>query len=352
MNRDPISRAPVLITGVSGFIASHIVEQLLESGYQVRGTVRDPEKTRASGHVTGLAGAAEGLELVQADLLSPDSFDEAVLGCEYLIHTASPYLVDVEDPQRDLVDPAVNGTMALLGAATRAGGVKRVVLTSSVAAITDQADGHVNTEEDWNSRSSLTRNPYYYSKLLAERAAWEFMDNHQTSFDLVVINPFLVIGPSLVPGVNASARSLVALTNGGMPGILALQWPLTDVRDVARAHILAMENREASGRYIVAAESRTVRQVVELLWSHGWSERYRLPSFGLDSGIGVGLTRLAANFQPAGTRSYLKTHLGGEMRFDNSKVRSELGLVFRDVDQTILDTMEDLDRWGYLGRKR
>src|SRR3970282_449702 len=89
----------------------------------------------------------------------------------------------------------------------------------------DQADGHVNPEEDWNTRSSLTRNPYYYSKLLAERAAWEFMDNHQTSFDLVVINPFLVIGPSLVPGVNASARSLVALTTGGMPGILGLQWP-------------------------------------------------------------------------------------------------------------------------------
>lgn len=136
-----------------------------------------------------------------------------------------------------------------------------------------------------------------------------------------------------------------------MPGILALQWPLFDVRDVARAHILAMEDREASGRYIVAAESRTVRQVVELLRSRGWSERYRLPSLGLHSGIGVALTRLAS-FQPAGTRSYLKTHLGGEMRFDNSKVRSELGLAFRDVDQTILDTMEDLDRWGYLGRRR
>jgi len=352
MSDRPVSRVPVLVTGASGFIASQIVKQLLESGYRVRGTVRDPAKTIAGGHLTGLPGAVERLELVQADLLAPHAFDGSVDGCEYVIHTASPYVVDVDDPQRDLVDPAVKGTTSILESCLGAKRVKRVVLTSSVAAITDQADGHVNTEDDWNIRSSLTRNPYYYSKTLAERAAWSFMDSNHPQFDLVVINPFFVIGPSLVPGVNTSHTFFTGLTNGRMPGLLAIEWPLVDVRDVARAHITAMEDSKANGRYIVAAETRTMRQVVDLLKANDWDQRYRLPSISLDRGLGIALSRLAVNFQPPGARSYMKTHLGGRMRFDNSKARDQLGVEFRDVDQTILDTMEDLDRWGHLGKKR
>ena len=135
--------------------------------------------------------------------------------------------------------------------------MRRVVLTSSVAAITDHADGHLNTESDWNTRSSLTRNPYYYSKTLAEQAAWQFVEAGKPRFDLVVINPFFVIGPSLVPGINTSHTSLIGLTNGRIPAVIALEWALVDVRDVARAHILAMENPAAAGSYIVAAETRT-----------------------------------------------------------------------------------------------
>lgn len=160
MNDAPVTDEPVLVTGASGFIASHIVKQLLASGYRVRGTVRDPAKAAAEGHLTGLPGAVERLELVQADLLAPHAFDEPADGCEYVIHTASPYVIDVDDPQRDLVDPAVKGTTSILESCLGAGGIQRVVLTSSMAAITDQADGHLNTEDDWNTRSSLTRNPY------------------------------------------------------------------------------------------------------------------------------------------------------------------------------------------------
>jgi dihydroflavonol-4-reductase len=226
------------------------------------------------------------------------------------------------------------------------------VLTSSAAAITDSADGVVHTEADWNDRSSLTRNPYYYAKTLAERAAWEFMETERPGFDLVAVNPFYVLGPSLVPSVNTSHITLIGLTNGRVPAIVALPLPIVDVRDVAQAHILAMENPDASGRYLVAARTRTLRQVVDLLRANGWDKRYRLPSLGFDTGFGVPLSKFVANFSPSGTRSYLKTHLGGQMRFDSSKVRNELGLEFRDVDQTILDTMEDLDRWGHLGRKQ
>jgi dihydroflavonol-4-reductase len=347
---DRVTAAPVLVTGATGFIASHIVDQLLGKGYRVRGTVRDPGK--ADGHLTAMAGAGDGLELVRADLREPGSFVTAVEGCEFVIHTASPYLVDVDDPSRDLVEPALAGTLSVLEACLAEPSITRVILTSSGAAITDEADGRIHTEADWNTRSSLTRNPYYYSKTVAERAAWDLMETRRPRFRLVALNPFFVIGPSLAPGVNTSHISLIALTNGNMPGIIGLEWPLVDVRDVAAAHVLAMEVPGASGRYLLAAGSRTVRQVVELLRSRGWGERYRLPSIGLDGRLGVAVTRLGARFQPPGTRAYLETHLGGQMRFDNTRARTELGLEFRDVDQTILDAMEDLERWGHLGKKR
>jgi dihydroflavonol-4-reductase len=348
----PITGSPVLVTGASGFIASHIVHQLLEGGYRVRGTVRDPGKARAEGHLTGLTGAPERLELTGADLLAPGAFENAVRDCEYVIHTASPYALDVADPQMDLVEPAVRGTISVLESCRESHSLRRVILTSSVAAITDRADGHVNTERDWNTRSSLTRNPYYYSKTLAEQAAWQFMEAEKPRFDLVVINPFFVIGPSLVPGINTSQTSLIGLTNGQIPAVMALDWPLVDVRDVALAHIRAMENPAVAGRYIVAAETRTMRQVVDLLRARGWGARYKLPSIGLDNSVGVALSRLAVRFQSSGTGDYMRSHLGGEMRFDNSKARRELGIEFRDVDQTILVTMDDLERWGHLGKRR
>jgi dihydroflavonol-4-reductase len=347
-----VTGAPVLVTGAGGFIASHIVSNVLAAGYRVRGTVRDPSRTAKHQHLTRLPGASERLELVAADLLSPDSFDVPVSGCEIVLHTASPYRLDVEDPQRDLVDPAVNGTLSLLRTCARAGMVRRVVLTSSVAAITDRADGHLNTEADWNTHSSLTRNPYYFSKTLAEQAAWSFVDGREVGFDLVVVNPFTVIGPSLGPELNTSHGFLTGITNGRVPAVLSLEWPLVDVRDVARAHVLAMENPGAHGRYIVAAGTRTMRQVVDLLRANGWADRYRLPSISLESGIGIALSRLVAAVQPSGTGDYLRNHLGGDMRFDNSKVRNELGLEFRDIDETILETMEDLEQWGHLGKRR
>jgi dihydroflavonol-4-reductase len=347
-----VTEAPVLVTGASGFIASHIVSQLLSAGYRVRGTVRDPSKTDRHAHLTSLRAAADRLDLVAADLVTAGGFDEAVAGCEYVLHTASPYQLDVGDPQRDLVDPAVNGTLSVLQSCVAAGSVRRVVLTSSGAAITDQADGRVNTESDWNTRSSLTRNPYYFSKTLAERAAWSFVEQDGISFDLVAVNPFYVIGPSLGPEVNTSHAFLTGFTNGSVPAILALEWPFVDVRDVAMAHILSMERADAAGRYIVAAETRSMRQVLDLLRANGWGDRYRLPTIAVDRGIGIPLSKLVAAVQSPGARDYLMNHLGGSMRFDNSKAKTGLGLEFRDVDQTVLETMDDLERWGHLGRRR
>ncbi len=347
----PVTTAPVCVTGATGFVAGAIVQVLLENGYSVRGTTRDPERAWREGYVTGLPGAKERLELVSADLMTPGAFNNAVAGCEYVIHTASPYLTDAKDPQRDLVDPAVQGTLSVLEACRAAGHVKRVVLTSSFAAVHDDPDGRVLTEADWNTTSTLTRNPYFLAKAEAERAAWKYIEETAPGFDLVVLNPPLVLGPSLIPGLNESARALAGVTNGVWPGIVSVQWAIVDVRDLAVAHRLAVETEAASGRYLTASGVRSLREVIALLRANGWAERYRLPSIGLDNSLGNSLVRLGANFQKPGTRSYLKTHVGREIRFDNSKVRNDLGIEFRDPDQTLLDAMTDLERWGHLGRK-
>ena len=347
----PVTTAPVCVTGATGYVAGAIVKELLENGYSVRGTTRDPERAWREGYVTGLPGAEDRLDLVAADLVTPGVFNQIVDGCEYVIHTASPYVTDVADPYGDLVAPAVNGTLSVLNACAAAGGVKRVVLTSSFAAITDEPDGRVWSEEDWNTKSTLKRNPYYLSKAEAERAAWGFMESSRPDFDLVVLNPPFVLGPSLIPALNTTARVLTGLTNGFRPGIVGIQWVIVDIRDLATAHRLAMEVPGASGRYLTGAGIRTMREVVALLLANGWGERYRLPKVPLDNPLGNFLVRVGGTFLPAGTRSYLQTHVGGVFQVDNSKIRRDLGIDFRNPDQTVLDAMVDLERWGHLGKK-
>jgi dihydroflavonol-4-reductase len=230
----------------------------------------------------------------------------------------------------------------------KARSVKRVVLTSSMAAITDEpGSDHVLTETDWNVKSSLKRNPYYYSKVCAERAAWRFMQEHKPAFDLVVVNPFMVIGPSVVPSLNTSNQLFVDLLRGTYPAIFNLTWGFVDVRDVAEAHIRALETSAANGRYIIAAETVSMRSVVELLQNNGY-QRYQLPKIGLDSRAGNAAIRLASYFKSPGVGSYLRTHVGRVPRYDTSKAGLELGMTFRPAKQSILETVRDLARWGHL----
>lgn len=347
----PTTETPVLVTGATGFVAAEIVKQLLEAGYRVRGTTRDVARSEADGHLAALSGANERLELLEADLLDPGAFDTAVLGCEYVIHTASPFVLDVEDPQRDLVDPAVKGTTSVLESVSKTEGVRRVVLTSSFAAMSGEPKDSPWSEDDWNDVSSLDSGAYAYSKTMAERAAWDFMGDNDRSFDLVVINPTGVIGPSIVPRLNQSHSVFVSATNGEMPGIIDLSFPIVDVRDVAKAHILAMENTGAAGRYLCSAETRSMRQNFELLKEAGFGERYKLASLPLDNALGSVLVRLVSRTQPRGTRDFVRSSLGRKYELDTSKIRTELGLEFRDADQTVIDTMTSLENWGHLGKK-
>jgi dihydroflavonol-4-reductase len=257
----------------------------------------------------------------------------------------------VEDPQRDLIDPAVNGTISVLESAAKDDNVKRMIVTSSFAAISGAPKEGAWTEADWNDDSSLEHGAYAYSKTMAERAAWDFMDQHDVGFDLVVINPTGVIGPSIVPRLNQSHSLYVSATNGEIPGIIDLEFPIVDVRDVAKAHILAMEISEAAGRYLCSAETRSMRQNFELLEEAGFGDRYKLPSLSLDNALGNVLVRLLSRFQPKGTRDFITRSLGRSYDLDTSKIRAELGMAFRDTDQTVIDTMTSLEDWGHLGKK-
>ena len=338
----------VLVSGASGFIASHVTAQLLALGHRVTGTVRDPSDAARVAHFRAMPGA-ENLTLVAADLNGSDPF-MAHADVDVIQHLASPYVVNVADPQRDLVNPAVQGTLAMLRAAAAHGRVKRVVLTSSFAAVTDEPEDRVLTEADWNQKSSLTRNPYYYSKTMAERAAWAFMQQEKPGFDLVVINPFLVVGPSHTRAVNTSPQIFVDMLRGAYPAVVALTWGMVDVRDVAAAHIAAMTKAGARGRYLCVSGNMSMAQVMAEMRAEGFSGK--LPKLDLSGGFGTALMKLASRTQPSGTGSYLRSHLGRVPRYDTAKSRLDLGLEYRPAAESLRDTLADLVKWGHIAPPR
>eukprot|EP00899_Mesostigma_viride_P007394 jgi/Mesvir1/16656/Mv10193-RA.1 len=252
----------ILVTGATGYIAAELIKQLLERGFSVRGTVRSltSEHARAAReHLQRLASALPGkLELVEADLEVPGSFHSAVAGCRYVFHTASPFFTVAEDPERQLIGPAVHGTKNVIDAVAAAGKgvVKRLVLTSSFAAVASAKDrgvpknGEVFTEEDWNERSTVQDEPYFVSKKRAEQAAWELAAAH--GIDMVAINPTFVLGPVYSQRLDStSVKAMKSWLEGGAP---ATPMRSIDIRDVAKAHILAAITPCASGRYIVSCE--------------------------------------------------------------------------------------------------
>ena len=168
----------VCVTGASGYVGTHVVKELLQRGYPVRAAVRDAQDKNKTAHLRALAGADERLELASADLLVPDSHDPVVQGCPLVCHAAASVRMTAKNPQRDIVDPAVQGTRHVLESVVRAGHARRVVLTSSVAAIEDHSSpqGHRFTEDQWNDSATLEGSPYPLAKTLSERAAWDLVE--------------------------------------------------------------------------------------------------------------------------------------------------------------------------------
>jgi nucleoside-diphosphate-sugar epimerase len=247
----------VLVTGASGFVGSWCVHELLQKGYTVRGTVRDPDDVKKTKFLRALPGAAERLELVKLNLLGPISeFESAAKGCNFIMHTASPFPISAPKNADELVIPAMEGTLKMLQASKAVGIDTRVVITSSVAAVSaghSKKDGEQYTEDDWSVENLEEIGAYQLSKTKAERAAWKFMEEEKPEFSLCTVNPCLVMGPCLNSELGTSQEILKRILNKELPACPKLSFQLVDVRDVAKCHVLAMETgAENAGRFICA----------------------------------------------------------------------------------------------------
>lgn len=343
MAREIDTTKPVLVTGASGYVASWIIRYLLEDGYTVRGTVRNPDKVNGLEHLQALAEAHPGrLTLHRADLLDEGSFAEAMDGCELVIHTASPFLIGrVKDPGAQLVRPALEGTRNVLGSVNATPSVKRVVLTSSVVAIhgdnVDMKGRGSFTEADWNTTSTVDHQPYPYSKTVAEKAAWEIADA-QDRWDMVTIHPGLVLGPALTTASKSgSMTTMKAFIDYSLAtGAPDLAMGLVDVRDVARAHIAAGFTTGAHGRYITNARTITMLEIGRILRKR-FGRSYPFPYTTIPKQM-FRLVAPVAGF----SREFVDKNVGWPLAFDNSRSIAELGLVYRPAEDTIADHFQQM----------
>jgi nucleoside-diphosphate-sugar epimerase len=347
------SPATVLVTGASGYIAGWIVKQLLEQGHTVHATVRDPAKTSSVAHLLAIAEKSPGtLKLFKADLLDQGSFDAAVAGCAVVMHTASPFVLDgFTDAHEALVRPAVEGTRNVLESVNRCPDVQRVVLTSSVAAVVGDNLDYVRSgkkaldESDWNTTSSVTHNPYQYSKLAAEREAWR-LHAAQQRWDMVTINPAMVFGPALTrSSQSGSIDALLQLGDGRrITGVPRLYMGVVDVREVAQAHLLAAFTPEASGRYLLVNQDMTMMDIARILRSE-FGSRYLFPRFEVPKAAAWLVGPL---FGPV-TREFISKNVGHPLKIDNSRSRA-IGVNYRPVAETLVEHFRQLVSDGLLKR--
>ncbi|KAH7521508.1 hypothetical protein FEM48_Zijuj07G0040900 [Ziziphus jujuba var. spinosa] len=256
----------VCVTGASGYIASWLVKLLLERGFRVKASVHDPRKTE---HLLSLEGAKERLHLLRADLLEEGAFDALVEGCEGVFHTASPTTLSANDPQAELIEPAVKGTLNVLRSCVKVPSVKRVVITSSIASILNNGkplNSDEIADETWFSDPVYCEENklwYILSKTLAEEAAWKFAK--ENGIDLVTIHPGVVIGPLLQPTLNLSSEMFINLIKGGAKAFPFPVCRIVDIRDVAFTHIQALEVPSASGRYCLVGHVVHIYEALKIL---------------------------------------------------------------------------------------
>jgi dihydroflavonol-4-reductase len=337
----------VLVTGGSGFIGSHCILQLLAAGHQVRTTVRSLKREADVRAMLKQGGAEPGdrLSFFAADLENDAGWAEAAAGCDFVLHVASPLPPNVPKHEDDLIIPAREGTLRVLRA-SRDAGVKRVVLTSSFAAIGYGRKNHQApfTEADWTDPNSKDVAAYPKSKTLAERAAWDFLAKEGGKFELSVVNPVGVFGPVLGPDYSASILLLQTLLDGIMPGVPKLYFGVVDVRDVADLHLRAMTNPAAKGeRFLcVAGDFMSMLDIANVLKTRMGVSAKRVPTRQLPNW----LLRLVA-LRDARVKLILP-ELGKVKNATNEKARRILNWSPRSNDEAIIATAESLVRLGLL----
>ncbi len=336
--------APVLVTGATGYVAGRVIERLLREGLRVRATVRDASKRDRLQYLIDLADAGPGtLEFFSADLLTPGAFAEAMAGCRVVFHVASPFVLAVTDPRKQLIEPAVEGTRNVLEQANAEPSVQRVVLTSSCAAIygdsidLEQTPRGVFDEEVWNTSSRLDHQPYSLSKTLAEKQAWAIADA-QDRWRLVVMNPAMVMGPGLrVHDGSESLNLMKQIIDGTMSsGMPDLRIGVVDVRDLAEAHLRAGFLADAEGRHVLVGTNASLLMLVDTLRDPKWSS-LKLPKRIMPRwvlwmvGPMVGLSR-----------EVVKKNVGLPWKADNAKSIEKLGLHYRPLAETIQDFVQQI----------
>ena len=337
----------VLVTGASGFIGTHCVLHLLEQGYRVRGSLRKLDRGKYLREVFSRhTQATDNLEFVQTDLLKDDGWAEAVSGCEYVLHVASPFPSQMPENEFDLIRPAVDGTLRVMSAASNAN-VKRVVLTSSAAAIQDGHGEMVRDfdENDWSDLGGEI-DAYAKSKTLAEQAAWKYVRNQESTqpLELAVINPSSVMGP-LLDGTDlgTSATTIRDFMSGAYPGTARISWFLVDVRDVASAHLAAMINPRANGnRYICASEFIWLNDVAKLLNKNFAKRGYKVSTLQFPDWFVKFYALLDKSVKGE------VPNLGKENRVSNQKIKDQLGIQFRSAEEAVLSMAESLIQLGVI----
>ena len=277
----------VLVTGASGFIAEHCIIELLKNGYSVKGSLRSMNREQEVRDAIKTGASDENLEFCKLDLLEDDGWEDAMWDCDYLMHVASPFVIEDPKDENELIKPAKEGTLRALNAAKKAG-IKRVVLTSSVAAVNSHMMSGTSDHTTWTDINSKYVTPYQKSKTIAEKAAWDFYNNQDSNnrMELAVINPGGVMGPQLGNDLGGASTQIVSqLISGKFPMIPALSFPFIDVRDVAILHLKAMTTPDADGKRFIAAHSKPtwMYEVAEVLSAAGY-EKIKLkkaPSFML-----------------------------------------------------------------------
>ena len=331
----------VLVTGATGYIGLHCVHQLLNEGYAVNGTLRSPSRKQEIIDALEKANTStENLNLFVLDLTSDEGWDESMKGCDYVLHVASPLSIGktVED---FFIKPAVGGVNRAMHYAKKHQ-VKKVVLTSSVAAVFDSLDEKKYYDEnDWSDPDNPNISNYAKSKTLAEKAAWEFLKEEGNPFDFAVINPALVIGPSLSGDLGVSNSAIEMVVTGKMPLAIPIQFGFVDVRDVATAHILAMQTDASNGeRFALAERDLWYKDIAKILKDNGFDKAPKIA-------VPVWVAKILGNFNK---QLKVASPFLGRVRsvVKATKAKDILGWKPRSSEESIIEIANQIKEMGLI----
>lgn len=330
----------ILVTGVSGFIAKHIALQLLERGYEVRGTVRTLNKSDQVRRTLGEAGAeVSRLDFAAADLVSDDGWDAAAAGCTGVVHVASPFPISQPRDRHALTPAAMGGALRALRAGVKA---DRIVMTSSLAAMMyrpNRPKVMTVSEGDWTDVEWPALSAYVVSKTEAEKAAWDYATENGLRHRLTVVNPGFVLGPALDDDVGASMDVVKLFMKGAYPAVPPASFPMVDVRDVAALHVRALETPETGGRRLICAgETKSLRQIGEILIEAFPAYARKVPTRELPAWLVRALALFDRNL------ASVLPDLGCAPHVDTAYVKELTGIAFRPAREAIVAAARSLEK--------